>query len=129
MKKFLGYSLFFVFIVIFTKILDNTGENPTTPFIKDIQSGYRGVIVEKYHLKTIHLKILTDKQEVIDIAMLSPDLKKKSNVGDSLIKIPNKNCCVLKNESKSIVLQYIFVPEKILEDKKWPEDMSPECLL
>lgn len=129
MKKFLGYSLFFVFVVIFTKILDNTGGNPTTPFIKDIQSGYRGVIVEKYFLKTIHLKILTDSEEIIDIAMLSTELEEESNVGDSLIKIPNKNCCVLKNESKSIVLQYLFVPEKILEDKKWPEDMSPECLL
>ena len=108
------------------KFLGWLGDNPKT-YVEDIKMEYQGVIVEKYFLRTTHLKVLTKEEKILDISGLSFDLINFSHVDDSIIKFRNKNCCNLKNDSINIIIEYINVPKDVLNDKRWPEDVPFEC--
>jgi hypothetical protein len=91
-------------------------------YIDIIKSSFKGVIVEKYFLKTTHLKIKTSDNNVIDVAAVSGAMIKESEVGDSIEKVPNDNYVFLTKKGVRSKLIYIYIPDVIRNDFRWPAE-------
>ena len=74
---------------------------------------YNGRIDSIYTQRSKTLKIITEQDSVVIVSGLSNELLKASHVGDSIEKIRNKNCCVIRSNGRSDTCQYIFVDEQI----------------
>jgi hypothetical protein len=91
-------------------------------YIDEINSSFKGVIVEKYFLKSTHLKIKTTDGNEIDVAAVSGDLIKESAVGDTIEKIPNDNYVFLTQQGARSKLIYIYIPDLVRNDSRWPAE-------
>jgi len=81
-------------------------------FLKEIKMQYSGRIDSIYTNRSITLKIYTVKDSVVIVSGLSEALLELAGLGDSIEKILNKNCCVIKRNGSSDTCQYIHVGEQ-----------------
>lgn len=95
-------------------ILQWCGKRPQIYF-DDIDNGFKGKIVEKYFSKSTNYKVQTNNG-LINISGLRDEFIENIEIGDSVNKIPNTNCCQIIKDSVTIVVPYIFIHESILEN-------------
>ncbi|HTR28282.1 MAG TPA: hypothetical protein VMH27_03370 [Puia sp.] len=80
------------------------------------------MITKKYFLHGTHLEIKTSDGEDLDITPLSDTLRKVSAVGDSIEKMPNDDYVILKRGAIRQRLLYMYIPDNIRNDHRWPEE-------
>ncbi|NLT50713.1 MAG: hypothetical protein GXX85_07345 [Ignavibacteria bacterium] len=114
--KILGL-IFILFSIGFIFFLNWLANNPEQ-YIDDIKIGYKGKIVDKYYSRENHIKIKINNSE-LDISGLSDQLITLSNIGDTLIKYKNTNCCELIQKSRKLSLQYKHIPEDVLKRSEY----------
>jgi hypothetical protein len=85
---------------------------------KEISKAYKGKIIDKYVLRGTHLKIDTDSTGIIDLVLISGELDENAMVDDSIIKIKDKNLCILKKDGRTIELQYLYNGEQYQGGRK-----------
>jgi hypothetical protein len=120
-------TLIFVFILAFFIALIIAGNNPKF-YINDIRMGYKGILIKRYFLKTDHYVIKISDSE-LDVVFLAHELVNNFEVGDSIIKLPNDNyCTIIKPNGVNIKLLYKFIPTKIRNDFRWPEEWKDKWL-
>lgn len=103
--------------------------NAPRRYINKINSAYKGIITEKYFKKVVHYKIKTINNEDLDIALLSDSLDAESAVGDSIEKIPNDNYVILTRNGRHLKIQYIYIPNSIRNDSRWPEKWKDKWII
>jgi hypothetical protein len=81
-------------------------------YLQEIRMHYKGRIDSIYTKRSKTLRIITEQDSVVIVSGLSPELLKASQVGDSIEKIENKNCCVIRSNGRTDTCQYIFVNEQ-----------------
>ena len=101
-KNNIGKTIIFVFVVfviISKKYTDRIGEKNLENILK---SKYKGVIVKKFRRRgdiIVYKNLETNKLREIYATVVFDE---KSKIGDTIIKIPNQNLCVIKNKNKNI---------------------------
>jgi hypothetical protein len=115
------YKLVFLVIVVgFFLALVISMNNPSH-HVQEIKDGYNGVLTRKYFLKANHFVIKTSRGEV-DVSLVTKQFEENVEVGDSIIKIPDENYCLIGRRDKPrIRVFYIFIPQSIRSDFRWPE--------
>ena len=91
-------------------------------YFQEIKKGYKGTIVGKYFKNVSHLRIKTNTNEIIDVAMLTDSLINFSLVGDTIEKIPNHNYVILNQNGKKIKMAYVYIPDYFWHDGRWPKE-------
>lgn len=109
--------IFILFFIGFIFSLNWLANNPEQ-YIDDIKIGYKGKIVDKYYSRENHIKIKINNSE-FDISGLSDQLITLSNIGDTLIKYKNTNCCELIQKSQKLSLRYKHMPEDVLKRSEY----------
>jgi len=109
-KNNIGTSIiitFVLFCIIFSYFGNKKYKEDT---LRDYNAGFTGVIIKKYRQKggdiIFYKNLKTMKEYEINP---SEELAENSNVGDTIIKFPQSNKCILKNRGKNIKVQCHFI--------------------
>ncbi len=97
------------------------GERPSI-YIVELEQEFSGRVIKKYFRKTTHYILRSDNKE-IDIAGLSMELVNNIEIGDSLIKIKNSNCCILIKDTTKVILKYTGIPDDVLERSEYLREL------
>ncbi len=89
-------------------------------YIRDINRGFSGVIINKYMQHATHLTIRTTGHDTLDVALLSDSLVQQSRIGDSIEKISEDNYVILHTNGQKRKLLYRHIPDYIRKDRRWP---------
>jgi hypothetical protein len=121
MKKNLVAKALFVLFLIFIVWMIDFGGRPDF-YINEIRAGYKGIVVDRLEKKTTLLKIKAEDGKVIEVGILCNELKAAAEIGDEIEKIPNENYVLLSKDSGVLKLPYLYISEKIREDRRWPKE-------
>jgi hypothetical protein len=123
MKRRIIVILAVILVVLILNITMNWLSFLPSSYLDDIEDNYSGLVIDKYFLKDIHLKIKKDDNIVIDVANLSQELIEICETGDSIVKFVNSNCCEVFKDSNSFILSYKYIPPRVLERDKYLKDI------
>jgi hypothetical protein len=97
----------FIIIVSISKFFtDKIGDKNLQDTYK---SEYKGIVLKKYEyrgLTLIYKNLKTYEESPINATEI---LYENSNIGDTIIKIPNSNLCIIKNKCKSIKVECYYM--------------------
>jgi len=118
MNRYLKIILLFIFFYAFVKILKSFSE-PENFYITEVRKSYSGIIVAKYSVQSSRLKTRTQKG-IVEMYEVADSLWKVVNVGDSMVKIPNRNLVILYQKNlPSKYYIYMWIPQAVLDGKNW----------
>lgn len=117
-KKNILWILLIIIFIPFIYFLNWLTTNPD-PYVEMINSHFEGVITKKYRQRTTHFIINTKDRKNIDNDVPSLELEELSVIGDSLVKIKDRNCCILIKGKIEIIIPYIAIPDDIIERSEY----------
>jgi hypothetical protein len=120
-KLFISFLFAFVFQV-------SSCDNRANFYIAEIKIGYKGIIVDKYQARTTILKIQTTENSLVEASILCDGLICNSEIGDSIVKIPNENYVLLKKKSSVTKYPYLYIHKSIRLSTSWPKEWRTKWL-
>ena len=98
--------LFIIFVFINKSYTDKIGEKN----LKDkLEFGFTGIILNKFRHRgdiIVYKNLFTNvKREIYATSGLNDN----SNIGDTIIKLPKSNLCIIKNKKKSIKVECYYL--------------------
>ena len=123
MNKYLKIILLLIFFWAFVKILKTFSE-PANFYIAEVRKSYSGIIVAKYSIQSSRLKTRT-QNGIVEMYEVADSLWRVVNVGDSMVKLPNRNLVILyQNNLPSKYYVYMWIPKEVLEGKNWHNEYN-----
>jgi len=78
--------------------------------LEDYKANFMGIIIKKYRQKGGDIIFYKDLKTFEDHEINpSDELTENCNVGDTIIKLPRSNKCVLKNKGKNIKVECHYI--------------------
>jgi hypothetical protein len=64
------------------------------------KSEYKGLIIKKYRQRGDIIIYRDLKNNIEGVIYATSELNENSNIGDTIIKLPNSNLCIVKNKTE-----------------------------
>src|SRR5687768_16617439 len=97
---FLGMAVAFTIVVLGLPILEKASIRKIQQ--KQLDEGYKSYIQNKFTIGTPTITIIqVPSKATIFLNTGSPELYQKVQIGDTLVKLPNQNYCIISRENYS----------------------------